>query len=106
MKAFVSLLLVAGTILAAVAPLPAGETETCLCRNGIVSRGDIIAEVLKKCGPPAQRNQREETRVETRAINIVAVDEWIYNFGPNEFMYSIRFENGRVARIESHDYGY
>jgi Protein of unknown function (DUF2845) len=106
MKSFTSLLLAAGMVLAACAPLLAGETETCLCRNGIVSRGDIIAEVLKKCGPPAQRYQREETRAEKRAISIVAVDEWVYNFGPNEFMYSIRFENGRVARIESLEYGY
>jgi len=92
--------------LAAGAPAQAGETDSCICRNGIVSKGDLIVEVLKKCSQPAQKYQREETRILTRGISIVTVDEWIYNFGPNEFMYSLRFENGRVARIESLDYGY
>ena len=92
--------------LAAVASGWAGETDSCICRDGIVSKGDLIVEVLKKCGQPAQKYQREETRIVTRGISIVTVDEWIYNFGPNEFMYSLRFENGRVARIESLDYGY
>jgi hypothetical protein len=99
--------LVLGIIaITAGAPAQAGETETCICRNGIVSRGDLIVEVLKKCGEPAQNFQRKETRIVTKGISIVTVDEWIYNFGPNEFMYSLRFENGRVARIESLDYGY
>jgi hypothetical protein len=92
--------------LAAGAAAQAGETETCICRNGIASKGDLIVEVLKKCGQPAQKYQREETRIVTKGISIVTVDEWIFNFGPNEFMYSLRFENGRVARIESLDYGY
>jgi hypothetical protein len=88
----------------------ASETETCICRNGIVSRGDILAEVVKKCGEPAQSYQREEKRVEIvrgiKTISTVAIDDWTYNFGPNEFMHRILFENGRVVRIESLDYGY
>ena len=92
--------------LAAAAPARAGETETCICRNGIVSKGDPIVEVLKKCGQPAQKYQRVETRSEKKGLSIVTIDEWIYNFGPNEFMYGLRFENGRVERIESLDYGY
>jgi uncharacterized protein DUF2845 len=106
MKIQVVALFMWSIVLVAGAPAQAGETETCICRNGIVSRGDLIVEVLKKCDQPAQKTQRKETRIVKNGISIVTVDEWIYNFGPNEFMYSLRFENGRVARIESLDYGY
>lgn len=86
------------------------EVGTCICRNGIVSKGDLQAEVLHKCGPPTQSFQRQETRIGrgrySTLIQKVTVEDWTYNFGPNEFMYNIQFENGRVERIESLDYGY
>ncbi len=92
---------------------PAGratETGTCACRDGIVSKGDLLAEVVKKCGPPTFQSQRQETRLddtkESKTITTISIDDWTYNFGPNEFMYNLRFENGRVTKIESLDYGY
>jgi hypothetical protein len=86
------------------------ETGTCTCRDGIVSKGDLLAEVVKKCGPPTFQSQRQETRLddtkESKTITTISIDDWTYNFGPNEFMYNLRFENGRVMKIESLDYGY
>ncbi len=86
------------------------ESASCACRDGIVSKGDVMAEVVKKCGPPTFQSQRQETRLddtkESRTITTITIDEWTYNFGPNEFMYNLRFENGRVMKIESLDYGY
>ena len=103
----IAALLLAGVCLAVAAgSARAIEVETCICRSGIVSRGNLMAEVLKKCGPPTFAVQREEKKIEKRGFSIVTVDEWTYNFGPQEFMYDILFENGRVARIESLDYGY
>ena len=84
----------------------ATQMETLLCRGGIVSRGDVQAQVLAKCGPPVFASQRDEVLFEHRVRSIAAIEEWTYNFGPNEFMYLVRFVNGRVARIESLDYGY
>jgi len=83
----------------------ATQMDTFACRNGIVSRGDVQAEVLAKCGPPSFAAQRDEA-VPDRAVRFVTVEEWTYNRGPNEFMYLVRFVNGRVARLESLDYGY
>lgn len=86
----------------------AGESGTCRCSNGIVSLGDAMVDIVMKCGEPVLKNQREEKRPgpEKRMHTIVTVDEWSYNFGPNAFMYAIRFANGRVERIDSLDYGY
>ncbi len=82
------------------------ETDTMICKNGIVSKGETMPVVLHKCGPPSFTDRHEESGSADDTLITVTVDDWIYNFGPNEFMYSIRFENGRVKKIESLDYGY
>jgi hypothetical protein len=93
-------------------PLPAAaqQTGTMRCRDGIVSIEDIMAIVLKKCGPPAFEARRENTHASgsrgSRTYEAVTVDTWTYNFGRMEFMYEVTFHNGRVARIESLDQGY
>ncbi|AJE03913.1 DUF2845 domain-containing protein [Geobacter pickeringii] len=106
---------IAGACLLALAPWGAGasETGTMICRGGIVSIGDAIPAVLHKCGPPVYATQREQSEVTgssrhggTKTITRITIDDWTYNFGPNEFMYQLIFENGRVARIESLDWGY
>lgn len=97
------------------APTFATEMETMICKNGIVSKGDMPIEVVAKCGEPAQRAQREEKRIERiwepqgkerTALSLVTVDDWTFNFGPNEFMQRLLFENGRLVRIESLGYGF
>lgn len=85
----------------------AQQTSTMRCHSGIVSLKDTMPDVIRKCGPPAFMDRREETSaVGRRGYATVTVDDWIYNFGPQEFMYQVIFQNGRVARIESLDRGY
>jgi hypothetical protein len=36
----------------------------------------------------------------------VTIEEWIYNFGPTQFMRILRFENNKLIEIETGDYGY
>jgi hypothetical protein len=91
----------------------ADETGTMSCNGGIVSIGDTAGEVVNKCGKPATTSQRERKDVEEDAndsgrkiVTTVTVDDWIFNFGPNQFQYRLTLENGRVASIDSLDYGY
>lgn len=95
------------------APGFATETGTLRCDGGIVSIGDTAGEVVSKCGQPAFTSQREQKKLtdgpkstRDRTITAVTVDDWIFNFGPNQFQYQLLLENGRVTRIESLDYGY
>ena len=46
-------------------------------------------------GPNSSDNHRD-----------IPVTEFVYNFGPRKFMRLLRFENGRLVRIESLGYGY
>lgn len=113
MKGMVGAMLAALLVAVLHTAVSAQEAGSMMCRNGIVSRGDTIPEVVKKCGPPTFAFQREQTEVDlkrrhsgVRTIRKILIDDWTYNFGPNEFMYQLIFENGRVARIESLDWGY
>lgn len=55
------------------------------CRNGIASTGESVADLVKKCGEP------------TRVI----AGTWIYDFGPNEFMYTIEVRTGKIRSMYS-----
>ena len=33
----------------------------------------------------------------TARVTTVSIDDWIFNFGPNQFQYQLILENGRVG---------
>lgn len=109
-----------GTLLAAallaglVVP---GEAWAFRCGNRLVHDGDTRAEVRAKCGEPAEVSVRTVLRppvvwLRGRPVRVgqgaieVPVETWIYNLGPQRFMRSVRFEDGRVAGIDTLGYGY
>lgn len=95
------------------------------CGSKIIVANDPKEKVLRNCGEPASINEWEEERIArgygrtympedsipqaqrpVAAVLHVRVEEWTYNFGPNQFMRILRFENGRLIDINSGDYGY
>jgi hypothetical protein len=109
----VSALIAMSLCLSLATPLHAVETGSMRCAGGIVSIGDTAGSVAGKCGEPAFIAQRQQSSLEGRrrstygtTITTVTIDDWTYNFGPQQFQYQVSFENGRVMRIESLDYGY
>jgi hypothetical protein len=113
MNRFVSVSLVVLLVVTTYGAVFAGETGTLICKGGIVSIGDTVGDLLSKCGQPVYKTQREQKRVEEgargareRFITTTVIDDWLFNFGPNEFQYQVLLANGRVARMESLGYGY
>lgn len=113
MTTYLRVALAAALLVATCSAAYATETGSMICKGGIVSIGDTSGEVVAKCGEPATRSSREEKRVaeETRSghprvVTTISIDDWIFNFGPNEFQYQVILENGKVARMESLGYGY
>jgi len=91
----------------------ASGIDSMFCNGGLISTGDTAGEVIAKCGQPAYATQRDAKRVtdidrrgHDKIVTTVAIDDWLYNFGPNRFQYRVILENGFVVRIESLDYGY
>ena len=85
----------------------------------IVSTNDRMSEVKVKCGEPSDINAWEIDRVigystpdipakQTREhiTERIKIEEWTYNFGPDRFIYYLRFENGVLKSITTGDYGY
>lgn len=67
------------------------------CPPHVVTEGMTLLEVRERCGAPVF----EDRRYEEMAPGIwMDVDEWIYEPGSNKFRRLLRFENGRLERIE------
>lgn len=77
--------------------------STLRCGSQLVSTGDRAFEVQQKCGEPVSQEVlgTQETFNSTyRKSEAVKIEEWIY--GPDNGMYQyLRFEGGRLVRIES-----
>ncbi len=95
------------------------------CGLELVSVGDRKSEVIKKCGEPTYVEVWDEVRIKRDFYSptlpdsedepyrepflvkeYVTIEEWEYNFGPNRFVYYLRFERGKLKKITSGDYGY
>ncbi len=75
------------------------------------------AEVLTRCGQPTSQSTRSERRLVRQRGGLpgqpivferevfITVDEWVYNFGPTQFMQLLAFEDGRLVRIQDLGYG-
>ena len=94
------------------------------CGSKIITVGNYKYDVLRRCGEPAHVETWEEVRFkrdfgsglfgEEKILHLrpllveelVTIEEWEYNLGPNTFIRYLRFENGRLTRINDGDYGY
>jgi len=95
------------------------------CGSKFISTGDYKYDVLRKCGDPVHVETWEEVRIRSGLIlsfpltpdqeaflrsplskELVTIEEWEYNFGQNQFIRYLRFENGRLRKITEGDYGY
>lgn len=115
--------LVLVALLSAAAADQSGSGFRCGVR--LVSIGESTAKVLQKCGQPSNVETWVEERIKRdfyRQIpaesyeefyrepflvkEIIRIEEWEYNLGPTQFIRYLRFENGRLVRITTGDYGY
>lgn len=82
------------------------------CKGQTVNIGETEHEVTAKCGEAAFKEQRTVTVEETTTEGTGAttkttttIDEWSYDFGPEELIQSYRFEKGILKDISSRGFG-
>ncbi len=80
---FIGLLFVVMALGSPVLILAAEKASTIMCDEGVVNIGDADVDVQEKCGEP----------------NTKGMNEWVYNFGPSEPVYTVIFKEGKVASI-------
>lgn len=100
------------------------RADSMSCRNRIASTGDTLYRVRAICGEPDQATRRVEFRTIRRrgpcfvhggkrvckpdiehTVEVV-IDEWLYDFGRNQFIRYLTFEQGRLIRIDTGSYGH
>ena len=81
----------------------AAQASTLRCGSQLISVGDRAFDVQQKCGIPVSQDvigSKETFNSTYRKSEEVRIEEWIY--GPDNGMYQyLRFEGGRLVRIES-----
>ena len=81
--------------------------DTFRCPNGdLVATGDVMGEVAVKCDKPTLVSKREEPGETVKGkVLYNTIEEWTYNNGPKDFIYTLVFKNGVLAEIRSGGYG-
>lgn len=78
------------------------EAATMRCSGNLVSEGELIVDVIRKCGQPDQR-QVIGPAVDTNgfvAKGAATIENWVY--GPNNGAYQyLRFIDGRLVEIRT-----
>jgi hypothetical protein len=126
-KQALNIRLLASALLAAML-LPAAA-HAMRCGNNLISKGDTQAKVLRYCGEPVQAKRSFGLRTGVyldsrrsgnpeRDLSVssgyfipygrreIAVEEWVFNFGPAKLMRQVTFENGIVTKVKELNYGY
>jgi len=80
------------------------------CVGGIVSTGDAAVDLLLKCGKPDWQESHHEEITDRYAPNIkqrtyITVEQWTYNFGPQQLLRTVTLRNGVITDIKTGQYG-
>jgi hypothetical protein len=93
------------------------------CGNRLALSGYSVHQVRSLCGEPDAASRHFEQRAISApgacsirhdrvvcdpGVNLtvtVEVEDWTYDFGRNQFIRYLRFENGRLVRIDTGGYG-
>jgi len=100
-----------GLVLALVSPRAAEAGSNLRCGNRLVSDGDPMEEVFRRCGEPTFRTTSTdfvsfETAPGVVVTRSIPVETWTYNRGPREFVRYLTFRNGRLVNVSEGNYGY
>ena len=99
-----------GAVITVALLLLAGTAWALPCKGLSVNTGDTEEDVAAKCGEAMLKEQRIVKVEETdgggeNGSTTTTIDEWTFDFGPDELMQSYRFENGKLVEIASIGYG-
>jgi hypothetical protein len=90
-------------------PSPA-SADSISCDGGIVSDGNSVVDLLMKCGQPAWKDSHQEEFTDRLTPGLkqrtyVTVEQWTYNFGPQQLLRTVTIKNGVVTDVKTGQYG-
>lgn len=69
------------------------------CSAGSVEIGDNKIEVLARCGQPLRKDSIISWFPRHSDHDPAEVEEWTYNFGSSDHIYTMRFEGAELVKI-------
>jgi hypothetical protein len=115
------LLLFATLAISALISTSVAQADGMRCGTKLISDGDTAYQVQTRCGKPDQITQRTEKRTVSRWVEVpcstgrcgtliqdtidVQVEEWLYDFGPQQLIRTVVFEAGHLIRVVTGGYG-
>lgn len=91
-----------GILFAASSPLAVrADSFRCPSTKQIVSEGMNQYEVESKCGAPSGKHSVNASRKLTDGTVVTETigEEWTYDFGPEQFLRKLRFDNGVLTSV-------
>ncbi len=86
----------------------AGSYESSFrCKTDVIMLGDSNYKVLARCGPPIAKDfvgwgySPVQPSGEFRDL-----EQWVYNLGPTNFIYTLKFQGGALIEIYRGDRGF
>lgn len=85
------------------------QVDSMRCRSKLVMIGDTKFDVLSRCGEPAGREKivravssgksKKPRAKEQKPSQAQESEQWIYNLGPTDFIYTLTFEGVELKAI-------
>ena len=83
------------------------EESTFRCGSYLIQLGDSNYRVLDECGPPmAKEVVGTNTSYAPPPGVFPDLEAWIYNRGPTDFIYRLKFQGGSLVNIYRGDRGF
>ena len=79
----IGLVFLATALVGAIPIFASEDTSSMTCDEGVVNIGDTDVDVWDACGEPDSQS----------------MNQWVYNFGPSQPIYTVIFKDGQVVRI-------
>jgi hypothetical protein len=74
----------------------AQKIDSLRCEGGVVTTGASRPATVEKCGMPGDGRMHQEIR----QGGVVMVEQWAYDYRPEDYLYILSFEGLTLKRIE------
>jgi hypothetical protein len=78
------------------------------CKSGsLIMLGESKLEVASKCGEPGSKSTVDRRVAGSGSrVMYVTIEEWTYNFGPRDFIYTLEFQGSKLTAINRGERGF
>jgi hypothetical protein len=104
LSVLIALMFVSFYPLSAMSYIASGDVDSLRCGTHLARVGDLKPQVFRECGKPASSTSGAQYGHDGTFPGVM--EEWIYNLGPGDYLYTLLFEEGQLIEIRRGDRGF